>query len=255
MKYTGVLFSILLFGILFFFLQFTCEYHFYTQEQNQLFQNSMLYIFPKVSLPGGVALVTAEYLVQYFYLPYVGALITALLLTVTGVLSRSIVCKIAPQTDFVLLYLLIPVCLLFMHFNFNYLVSGTVAFIYMLLFYRGILCIPDKRIQLYTSLVAIPILFWIGGPIVFLFIAGLFIYFLLYRVRLLFLVISYAVLTTLLILSSTYMAFVGEYRFILLPDAYFHPKLHPSSVIYFSWATFLLIVLVAFFYLRDAKFL
>ena len=81
MKYKLVAFWLIVFGALFAFLQMCFEYHFYYIEQSQLFLFSEAYIRNKLLLPGGFSMLVAEFLVQFFIRPYVGALVTAVLLT------------------------------------------------------------------------------------------------------------------------------------------------------------------------------
>ena len=79
MKYKLVAFWLIVFGALFAFLQMCFEYHFYYIEQSQLFLFSEAYIRNKLLLPGGFSMLVAEFLVQFFIRPYVGALVTAAL--------------------------------------------------------------------------------------------------------------------------------------------------------------------------------
>lgn len=69
---------------------------FYYIEQSQLFLFSEAYIRNKLLLPGGFSMLVAEFLVQFFIRPYVGALVTAVLLTGVGVCTAGIVKRIAP---------------------------------------------------------------------------------------------------------------------------------------------------------------
>ena len=75
MKYKLVAFWLIVFGALFAFLQMCFEYHFYYIEQSQLFLFSEAYIRNKLLLPGGFSMLVAEFLVQFFIRPYVGALV------------------------------------------------------------------------------------------------------------------------------------------------------------------------------------
>ncbi|MCD7937737.1 MAG: DUF6057 family protein [Tannerellaceae bacterium] len=252
MKYTGPVFGILFFLFAFFFLQYTSEYHFYIQEQNQLFQNNGDYVCMKLQAPGGVSAVLAEYLVQFFYLSYMGAFLTAVLLTVTGLLTRSIVKALAPEGEWPGVYLLPSVMLLFIHFSFNYFVAGTVAYIWMLLFFRINLFFPKNSVQVIGGLISAVLLFWIGGAITFLFTGCWLFYLILYRIRPFYSIVGYGLLAIGLLFLSTWHTWAGEYRFIFLPDAYFQSRLVPEPVIYFSWVVFPVILFLAFL-LRNRK--
>ena len=56
------------------------EFHLLYQEQYLLFLYIPSYFFDKLSYPGGVGEYIAEFLTQFYYYPYLGALIVALLL-------------------------------------------------------------------------------------------------------------------------------------------------------------------------------
>ena len=138
MKYKITLCWLLLFALLFAFLQIHSEYHFYYVEQNQLFLNSWPYVTERMALPGGGALVAAEFLVQFFAYPYAGALVSAALLTLAGMLAFRILRRIAPRAaEWPILALLPVLSLLFIQFDFNYFLQGTVAVLLMLLAIEG----------------------------------------------------------------------------------------------------------------------
>ena len=60
------------------------------------------------------------------------------------------------------------------------------------------------------------------------------------------------VLALLCGVCSVYFSMLGEYRFAFLPDAYYHTALEPKTVIYYSWISLPLILIVAFL-LRKRK--
>ncbi len=131
MKYKLVAFWLVVFGALFAFLQTRFEYHFYYIEQSQLFLFSEAYIRNKLVLPGGFSMLVAEFFVQFFIRPYVGALVTAALLTGVGICTAGIVKRIASASGLFILYVQPMLALLFMHFDFNYRVQGTVCYLMM----------------------------------------------------------------------------------------------------------------------------
>lgn len=55
MKYKQILFGLLLFGVLFVWLQTQYRYHFYYIEQSQLFLFSSDYLLGKLVVPGGIS--------------------------------------------------------------------------------------------------------------------------------------------------------------------------------------------------------
>ena len=169
MKYKLVAFWLIVFGALFAFLQMCFEYHFYYIEQSQLFLFSEAYIRNKLLLPGGFSMLVAEFLVQFFIRPYVGALVTAALLTGVGVCTAGIVKRIAPVSGFFILYVLPMLALLFMHFDFNYRVQGTVCYLMMMSLLCGYMRIRNDLFRLVAGCVLVPVLFWLAGSITVLF--------------------------------------------------------------------------------------
>lgn len=109
------------------FFQFWYPYHFFFQEQNQLFLWSYDYISSYCE-SGGLALLIGDFLTQFYYYLYVGAIILTLCLTAIGVftyralhnfhVSRPIALAIA-----LVLMTFVAVC----HFSSSYRLSSTIA--------------------------------------------------------------------------------------------------------------------------------
>jgi hypothetical protein len=251
-KYKIALFGWILFIALASFLQWTNAYHFLFIEQNQLFLFSGSYIGDRIMIPGGVSLLIGEFLVQFFILPYVGAIITALLLTGVGLLTALICKRIAPAFSLYLFYCLPVLSLLFMHFDFNYQIQGTVAFVFLLLFVYIYLSVAAFRYRLFMAVIAVPFLFWWGGPVACLYAFCVFLWELLNRTRgwyWMFLVVLEAVVIAW---ANVYFAILGEYKVAFLPDIYFHKGLVVPLTIYFSWIS-LPVILVAAYLLRGIE--
>lgn len=240
------------YGILFVFLQLYSAYHFYYIEQNQLFQFTWQYLAAKIAEPGGFALWTGEFLVQFFILPYTGAALTAALLCSIGILTERILHRIAPEADTFLLSLFPPLSLLFVHFDFNYQVQGSVAYLLNLAFFYGYIRLPRQNIRLVAGLLCIPLLFWWGGAIALLFAASVVLWeFFREGIR------GYKSLFLLaeaiaIGLVSVQEAVLGELRFAFLPDGYYHPNLVAGKVLYASWLVLPLLLIIAYV-LRNRK--
>ena len=243
MKYKLVAFWLIVFGALFAFLQMCFEYHFYYIEQSQLFLFSEAYIRNKLLLPGGFSMLVAEFLVQFFIRPYVGALVTAVLLTGVGVCTAGIVKRIAPF----ILYVLPMLALLFMHFDFNYRVQGTVCYLMMMALLCGYMRIRNDLFRLVAGCVLVPVLFWLAGSITVLF-AGMVCLFEGLRKTPKWYISLIGVAEVLLLgVGTVYFSLMGEYRWVFGPDLYYHYTLHPKEIIYYSWICLPLVFLIAFF--------
>ena len=236
MKYKLVAFWLIVFGALFAFLQMCFEYHFYYIEQSQLFLFSEAYIRNKLLLPGGFSMLVAEFLVQFFIRPYVGALVTAVLLTGVGVC-----------TGLFILYVLPMLALLFMHFDFNYRVQGTVCYLMMMALLCGYMRIRNDLFRLVAGCVLVPVLFWLAGSITVLF-AGMVCLFEGLRKTPKWYISLIGVAEVLLLgVGTVYFSLMGEYRWVFGPDLYYHYTLHPKEIIYYSWICLPLVFLIAFF--------
>lgn len=247
MKYKLVAFWLIVFGALFAFLQMCFEYHFYYIEQSQLFLFSEAYIRNKLLLPGGFSMLVAEFLVQFFIRPYVGALVTAALLTGVGVCTAGIVKRIAPVSGLFILYVLPILALLFMHFDFNYRVQGTVCYLMMMALLCGYMRIRNDLFRLVAGCVLVPVLFWLAGSITVLF-AGMVCLFEGLRKTPKWYISLIGVAEVLLLgVGTVYFSLMGEYRWVFEPDLYYHYTLHPKEIIYYSWICLPLVFLIAFF--------
>ena len=247
MKYKLVAFWLVVFGALFAFLQTRFEYHFYYIEQSQLFLFSEAYIRNKLVLPGGFSMLVAEFFVQFFIRPYVGALVTAALLTGVGICTAGIVKRIAPVSGLFILYVLPMLALLFMHFDFNYRVQGTVCYLMMMALLCGYMRIRNDLFRLVAGCVLVPVLFWLAGSITVLF-AGMVCLFEGLRKTPKWYISLIGVAEVLLLgVGTVYFSLMGEYRWVFGPDLYYHYTLHPKEIIYYSWICLPLVFLIAFF--------
>lgn len=247
MKYKLVAFWLVVFGALFAFLQTRFEYHFYYIEQSQLFLFSEAYIRNKLVLPGGFSMLVAEFFVQFFIRPYVGALVTAALLTGVGICTAGIVKRIASASGLFILYVQPMLALLFMHFDFNYRVQGTVCYLMMTALLCGYMRIRNDLFRLVAGCVLVPVLFWLAGSIAVLF-AGMICLFEGLRKTPKWYISLIGVAEVLLLgVGTVYFSLMGEYRWVFGPDLYYHYTLHPKEIIYYSWICLPLVFLVAFF--------
>ncbi|WP_347156261.1 DUF6057 family protein, partial [Parabacteroides merdae] len=201
----------------------------------------------KLLLPGGFSMLVAEFLVQFFIRPYVGALVTAVLLTGVGVCTAGIVKRIAPVSGLFILYVLPMLALLFMHFDFNYRVQGTVCYLMMMALLCGYMRIRNDLFRLVAGCVLVPVLFWLAGSIAVLF-AGMVCLFEGLRKTPKWYISLIGVAEVLLLgVGTVYFSLMGEYRWVFGPDLYYHYTLHPKEIIYYSWICLPLVFLVAFF--------
>lgn len=253
MKLKVTAFWLVVSAALFVFLQGYSKFHFYFIEQSQLFQLTWEYISDKLLVPGGLALVLSEFLVQFFIVPYAGAAITAALLVLAGLAVRGIVHRVVPDTNLFLLYLLPVILIMFVHFDFNYLVYGTVALDMMLGVLLLCLHISNDKWRMGTEVLLTPVLYGLLGSVALLFAVLVLVYELFNKTHRWYWVLLSGFLVILCGICSVRYAALGEFRFAFLPDAYYHMALNPKPVIYDSWISLPLILMVAFWLKRRKK--
>lgn len=254
MKYKNLLVYLLLGIFLFIFLQFTYKFHFFHLEQYQLFLFDSSYILETIQSIGGLSLLLSEFFTQFYMHPYAGSIITSFLLTLVGLSTYGIIRKIDPKsTTFILSSLLPVLSLLFMHYNFNYLSQGTVAYLFMLSFFYVYLYIDRFLIKIIFSAISVILLFWWGGPVAILFSISILIKELFEKPSQFYWFMIPFAGALLLSLGSVRLGLVGDYRFAFLPDIYYHPSLKPSDFsLYYSWLCFPAVIILTYI-LRNKK--
>ena len=243
---TSFTFWIMFFLILFFFLQHYANYHFHYIEQEHLFLYSKPYLYAELMQLGGLSQLIADYCTQFFIVTYCGALIMSLLFTIIGMLTAGIIRKIAPDSNLFIISIVPVVTLLFVHFDTNYYYGGTIAYCMMLVVLYLYFYIKRIQFQFLYTLVMSVLLFWFAGPIAFLFVVCIFSWELLTRFSRAYIFMLPLLFIIGLSIWCVYASYVADYRFILLPDGFFNVRLYPGVVIYYSWISILVILLLAF---------
>lgn len=119
-----------LWAIAFFvFFQFWYPYHFFFQEQNQLFLWSWDYI-STYNHNGGLALLLGDFLTQFYYYLYVGAIILTICLLLVGTLLYKALrnFKVGRMVALILA-LTVMTFMAVCHFSISYRLSSTIAMI------------------------------------------------------------------------------------------------------------------------------
>lgn len=239
MKYKSVLFWLLTFVVLFAFLQYYSRFHFFFIEQKHLFLYTLPFAGDTMGVCGGAAMYLSIFLLQFFIVPYAGAFISAALLTTAGILMQRIVGRIMPATQSYILFLLPVVSLMLIQFNFNYQLQGTVAFLLAQLFFIGYISLASFGKRLVAGVLMVPVLFFAAGSVSVLFALSALIWEFYRKEKRGYLVLLILLEAVAVSVLGVYFSVLGEYRFAFLPDFYFHPKLEPVSVVYFTWRAFL----------------
>ena len=161
----------LLFGVavlLFFGLAY--PHHLHYQEQYQLFLFEGSYVWDIVRLPGGVADLLGRFCTQFFLYAWVGALIIALLLSAVQLLTLRLTISMAGNAAEGWLYGLsfVPSFLLWLLLlDENALQGGVWAIVLTLLTACFIVKLTNGRMRYVLLIIAIPVLYWLAGPVCF----------------------------------------------------------------------------------------
>ena len=138
-------------------------------EQYQLFLWTWDYFVERVSLPGGFADWLGEFIVQFYYVEWLGALLLALLF----VMLQRVTLKLMDQKDHSTsmipgLISLVPVALLWwLMGDINVLLSLPVAIVLAL----ALALIENQRNRsIILTILLIPIIYWLIGPVVWLYV-------------------------------------------------------------------------------------
>ena len=130
------------------------------QEQYQLFLWTWDYLFERLSLPGGFADWIGEFIVQFFYVEWLGAL----LLTLLFVALQRLTARLLPKSW--LLLSLVPVALLWwLMGDINVLLSLPVAVVLAL----ALACFRISKSCSWADVLILPLAYWLIGPAVWLY--------------------------------------------------------------------------------------
>ena len=137
------------------------------QEQYQLFLFDCHYLVERLALPGGTATYVAEFLTQFYNTPVFGALVISLLLVTSQQLSWLLMRNNAYKTEDLSAYLLsfLPSLLIWRIMgDESLMLAYIVAFIIV---QAAMIFAPKTRNALLIYILpAIPITYWIAGPMV-----------------------------------------------------------------------------------------
>lgn len=148
------------------FFQFWYPYHFYFQEQNQIFLWSQEYISEYFNRAGGLALLIGDFLTQFYYYLYIGATILTLCLLLIGILLYRALCRLKVSK-----LVALALSLFFMsffavcHFSTSYKLASTISVLGWMLALWLITIMPNwkKKIML-LALALLPTYLLFGLP-------------------------------------------------------------------------------------------
>ena len=135
------------------------------QEQYQLFLWSWDYFVERISLPGGLADWLGEFVVQFFYVEWLGALLLALLFVALQRLTLRLLTPVSFPPS-LLLSFSPSLLLLWLMGDINVLLSLPVAIVLAL----ALACVRCPKALSWVDILIVPIVYWLIGPAVWLYV-------------------------------------------------------------------------------------
>ena len=160
-KYWNIVLSVLVGIGVFLFWYVVYPHALSYQEQYQLFLWTGDYFIERVSLPGGFADWLGEFIVQFYYVEWLGTLLLALLF----VALQRLTARLLPQGLWCLLSLVTVVLLLWLMGDINVMLSLPVAIVMAL----ALACIRLSKPLSWIDTVILPVAYWLIGPAVWLY--------------------------------------------------------------------------------------
>jgi len=130
-------------------------------EQYQLFLWTWDYFIERISLPGGFADWIGEFIVQFYYIEWLGALLLALLF----VALQQIIARLLPKSWWIISIISVIV-LWWLMGDINVLLSLPVAIILAL----ALACLRMKNDLSWTDALIIPLAYWLIGPAIWIYV-------------------------------------------------------------------------------------
>lgn len=158
-KRTNLLLSILLGVCVFVFFDFYYPFHVQYQELFQMFLFTPSYFFERVSEPGGLAMYLGNFLIQFFYYAWMGALAIALLLVLLQREIAWITKTVGGNNTFYPMTFLPSIVYWVLLCDENYMLSGLILLTIVLASVIVCMTIHSRAIRVISTIVLIPILY------------------------------------------------------------------------------------------------
>lgn len=169
-----IIYSAALFIGIFLFLWLGCPQYLLYHEQNQLFLFTWSYFSHAVAVPGGFSDYLSEFVVQFYYVPLYGALLASLVVTLSQVFL-GLACRRCSMPDTAYVLASLPsVLYLGAMGDENMLMSFGVAMM-LTAFFIYLVTLTAKASDIADTLmlaVGFCILYWLAGPVAFIFISS-----------------------------------------------------------------------------------
>ena len=224
------------------------EFTFFYREQNQLFLYDCPDILSKLGSIGGFAMVASQFFVQFFKLPWAGALQTALLGACTALILWKTLKKAGASIT------VLPFCFLPVFFQQGalgdslYYYQGFVAFIMVAIFlwlYVAVFQEKSKLGRVIAGVLMSVLLYWLVGSAAVLFAVCVILLDALSGKDQWYLGAVSLAAVLLFAWVAVRLGFIQSMRLALLQDFYYEPLVHPGLYIHASWIALPLVAVLA----------
>lgn len=221
--------------LLFFWQEKYLPFHYEYIEQFRLFHFSSEYFIEHCSYSSGPIEYMASFFIQYFNMPYIGAITVTILLFLIGIGMKQIFKRIVSHIDMPLAYLLPVLFLLIAGMDFNYHLEGTLAFALTVGLLNAQIRITRPILRIVSGVLLSWILYYVAGPAFLPFTLCSVIYE--WYKQEISKIYSFLILP-MAVMPACYAYFIQHseaFRFIFLPDAYANHRVERQTVLYYAW--------------------
>ena len=155
--------TLLLGVVVFIFYAFFYANHLHFQEQLQLFQFTVPYFIESISIPSGFTAFLSQFITQFFYLPWVGPVLMALLMVRLQLMVKWVAFRIKRNPNLEPFTFVPPLFLWALLCDENYMLGGLVALILTLQLVWVLTKISSPVVRIVATMIFIPITYWLAG--------------------------------------------------------------------------------------------
>lgn len=142
--------------------------HLAFQEQLQLFLFDSNYLIERIVVPGGVANYLSDFLIQFYYHTWAGAIILAVLFLWMQRLTWSVAKHQGTSELYYPLSFIPAIVVWYFMTDENAMLSYLIALIWMLQGMRRYQQMQGQKQRMLYALFSLPVLYWIAGPVHFI---------------------------------------------------------------------------------------
>ncbi|MFN8257256.1 MAG: DUF6057 family protein [Bacteroidales bacterium] len=168
-KYSEIILVTVFVAVAILFFGFYYQYHLHFQEQMQLFERGTDYLFKNLKIPGGLINYLGEFFTQFYYYPFVGAAIIAVLLIMVQQLFKNILFHNSRGNPLIFISFIPSVIYWALLCDADYYLAGIIGLILGLLAINIYIKISRKSVRIISGLMFMFLLYFLAGGIYLVF--------------------------------------------------------------------------------------